>query len=63
MEKDNTYTGTLKIDRTKFGIVYNSENFFKDLVADKIINNEFDVTFKIIVAGAAPAKEEKKAKK
>jgi len=54
----SAYKGVLKIDRTKFGITYGSENFFKNLVADKIINNEFEVSFKVVMAGNA-----KKAKK
>lgn len=40
--------GTVKIDRTKWGLKYNSGNFFKDLAADKIINNEIELTLKIV---------------
>ncbi len=61
-KEGNAYTGAMKIDRTKFGIIYNSENFVKNLVADKIINNDFDITFKVVVAADAK-KEAKKAKK
>jgi polyisoprenoid-binding protein YceI len=45
----NAYNGTFKFDRTKFGITYGSENFFKSLVADKVINNEIELTFKVVV--------------
>ena len=43
-----TGQGTLKIDRTVWGLKYNSGNFFKDLAADKIINNEIELTLKIV---------------
>lgn len=43
-----TGTGTVKIDRTKWGLKYNSGNFFKDLAGDKIINDEFELTLKIV---------------
>lgn len=43
-----TGQGTVKIDRTKWGLKYNSGNFFKDLAADKIINNEIELTLKIV---------------
>jgi polyisoprenoid-binding protein YceI len=45
--KETVATGNLKIDRTKFGIKYGSGNFFK-LAADKIINDEFELTFKVV---------------
>lgn len=38
---------TLKIDRTKWGLKYGSGNFFKELTADKIISDEFDLTLKL----------------
>jgi polyisoprenoid-binding protein YceI len=41
-------TGTLKIDRTKWGLQYRSGNFFKDLAGDKIINDEFELNVKIV---------------
>lgn len=44
-----TYTGTLKFDRTKFGMTYNSGNFFKDLAADKVINDEVTLDFKVVL--------------
>ncbi len=42
-----TGEGTIKIDRTKWGLKYGSGDFFKELTADKIINNEFEIGFKI----------------
>ncbi len=39
-------TGGTVIDRTKFGIVYNSGSFFSGL-GDKAIRNTFDIEFKI----------------
>ena len=44
-----TYVGTLKFDRTKFGMVYNSGNFFKDIAADKVINDEVTLDFKVVL--------------
>ena len=37
-------SGTAVIDRTSYGILYNSDNFFSGL-GDKAISNNFDVTF------------------
>lgn len=42
-----TGEGTLKIDRTKWGLKYGSGNFFKELTADKVINDEFEIGFKV----------------
>jgi len=39
--------GKLKIDRTEFGVVYNSSNFFKSL-GDKVINDDIMIKFEII---------------
>lgn len=48
-DKDTaTGNGTLKIDRTKWGLKYGSGNFFKELAADKIINDEFELTLKLV---------------
>ena len=41
-----TYSGKLVFDRTKFGMIYGSGNFFKNL-GDKMINNEVELDFKI----------------
>ena len=43
-----TGSGTVVIDRTKWGLKYGSGNFFKELTADKIINNDFELELKII---------------
>ncbi|HEY1078464.1 MAG TPA: YceI family protein [Bdellovibrio sp.] len=43
-----TGEGTLKIDRTKWGLKYGSGNFFKELAGDKIISDEFELTLKIV---------------
>ena len=43
-----TGEGTVIIDRTKWGLKYGSGNFFKELTADKIINNEFELELKLI---------------
>lgn len=42
-----TGEGTVKVDRTKWGLKYGSGDFFKELTADKIINNEFEIGFKL----------------
>ena len=42
------YTGTLKFDRTKFGMIYGSGNFFKNL-GDKMIENDVTLDFKVKV--------------
>lgn len=47
-EKDGAYTGVLKFDRTKFGMIYGSGDFFKNL-GDKMINNEVKVDFKLVL--------------
>ncbi|MFW0738105.1 MULTISPECIES: YceI family protein [unclassified Flavobacterium] len=39
----NTATTALKVDRTKYGIKYNSGNFFENL-GDKTINDDFELT-------------------
>ena len=44
----NIYSGTLKFDRTKFGMVYGSGSFFKGL-GDKMIHNEVSLKFKVKV--------------
>lgn len=45
-----TATGeaTIKIDRTKWGLKYGSGNFFKELTADKIISDEFELALKLV---------------
>lgn len=43
-----TGTGTAKIDRTKWGLKYGSGSIFKELTADKVISDEFELTLKIV---------------
>ncbi|WII71369.1 YceI family protein [Bdellovibrio sp. 22V] len=38
----------VKIDRTKWGLKYGSGNFFKELAADKIIADEFELNLKLV---------------
>lgn len=40
--------GNVSFDRTKFGIVYNSKNYFSNL-GDKAIKNNIDISFEIIL--------------
>lgn len=48
-EKDTlTGKGTLTIERTKWGLKYGSGSFFKNLTADKIINDTFDLTLNLV---------------
>ncbi len=42
-----TINGIIPVDRTLFGITYNSKNFFKDL-GDNAIKNIFDLKFEIV---------------
>ena len=45
---DKIYSGQLKFDRTKFGIVYKSASVFKNL-GDKVIRDEVVIDFKIVL--------------
>jgi len=47
-QKGNSFEGILAFDRTKFGMEYGSENFFKNL-GDKVINNEVTLKFNVTV--------------
>jgi len=38
----------VKVNRTKWGLKYGSGNFFKELAGDKIINDEFELTLKLV---------------
>lgn len=50
VKKDKSgYKGTLTFDRTKFDMIYGSGNFFKELTADKVINNDVKVEFSVTV--------------
>ena len=48
----NVYTGQLKFDRTKFGMIYGSGSFFKNL-GDKVIKDEVVVDFSIVLKGGS----------
>ena len=49
IKKDGkAYSGTLVFDRTKFGMIYGSGDFFKGL-GDKMIHNEVKGDFKFVV--------------
>ena len=47
-KKGKSFIGKVKIDRTKFGLIYGSKNFFKKLTADKIIQNIFEISFNVV---------------
>ena len=47
-QEDDLVTGKMKFDRTKYDMIYNSGNYFKDL-GDKIIHDEVVLTFKVKV--------------
>ncbi|MBL7543134.1 MAG: YceI family protein [Bdellovibrionaceae bacterium] len=42
-----TATGKVEVDRTKWGLTYGAGNIFKELTADKIINNNFELNFNL----------------
>lgn len=50
VKKDgNTYSGVLKFDRTKYGMQYNSKDFFDvKALGDKVIDNEVVLDFKVV---------------
>ena len=48
--KDGKYVGKTTFDRTTFGIIYKSGNFFEDL-GDKIINDDIEIEFEIVLKG------------
>lgn len=48
VQNGDMVTGEMKFDRTKYGMIYNSGNFFKDL-GDKVIHDEVVLTFKVKV--------------
>ena len=47
-KKDNTSSGKMTFDRTKFNMIYGSGDFFKNL-GDKVIHNEVKVDFVFVV--------------
>ena len=46
-QNENTFLGKITIDRTVFGVQYNSKSFFDNL-GDQAIKNDFDLEFKLI---------------
>ena len=44
----NDYSGKITIDRTQFGVQYNSKSFFDNL-GDQAIKNNFDLEFNLVV--------------
>ena len=42
-----TLTSSLKVDRTKFGVTYNSGNFFEDL-GDYLVEDEFTLNVTLV---------------
>ena len=42
------FSGSFTFDRTKYGMIYNSGNFFKDL-GDKLIKDEVNVDYRIVL--------------
>lgn len=47
-QNGNLVTGKMKFDRTKYGMIYKSGNYFKDL-GDKVIHDEVVITFNVKV--------------
>jgi polyisoprenoid-binding protein YceI len=47
-KKQKVYSGQLKFDRTKYGMIYGSGSFFKNL-GDKAIKNEVVLDFKVVI--------------
>jgi len=43
------FSGKLAFNRTDYGIIYGSGNFFKKLVADKVINDLVELEFDIVI--------------
>lgn len=43
-----TGTAKVKVDRTKWGLKYGSGNIFKELTADKVINDEFELDLNLV---------------
>lgn len=47
-QEGNTFSGKLVFDRTKFGMIYGSDSFIKNL-GDKAIENDVTVDYKFVV--------------
>lgn len=52
VDEAGNVTGTAKLtfDRSKFDVKYNSKNFFEDLVADKIIDDNIELSIEVKAA-------------
>jgi polyisoprenoid-binding protein YceI len=48
--KDGKYVGKTTFNRTQFGVIYKSGNFFEDL-GDKVINDDVEIEFNIALKG------------
>ncbi len=48
---DAKITAELKIDRTQYGIEYNSESAFADLARDKVIDDQVEIKLDIQLQG------------
>ena len=48
--KDGKYVGKATFDRTQFGVIYKSGNYFQDL-GDKVINDDVEISFEIVLKG------------
>ncbi len=48
LEKGNTYTAKMEIDRSKFDVRYGSDSFFDNL-GDKAIDDIFTLNIKLLV--------------
>lgn len=46
-QNQNAFSGKITIDRTVFGVQYNSKSFFDNL-GDQAIKNDFDLEFKLV---------------
>lgn len=49
-KKTMTGTGTVVIERLKWGLQYGSGSIFKSLTADKIINDSFELTLNLVAS-------------
>ena len=47
-KKGNTYTGKLTLDRTKWGLIYGSGTWYKELTLNRVIEDNFDLEFTIV---------------
>jgi len=45
--EDHTISGTIKVNRTKYGITYKSATFFEK-IKDKAINDDFELSLEIV---------------